>query len=143
MKKFLTEEYTKESIDYLNSADLKKRKNLGQYFTPKSIREILLSKLPKKSNAYILDPACGSGEFLLSCEKYFKNPNLNGFEIDKNLVSIASNLIKNSNIKNIDALNIDIKNKYDYVIGNPPYFEIRLNEKLKAKHFEIIKGRVE
>lgn len=142
MKKILTEEYTKESIDYLNSADLKKRKNLGQYFTPKSIREILLSKLPKKSNAYILDPACGSGEFLLSCEKYFKNPNLNGFEIDKNLVSIASNLIKNSNIKNIDALNIDIKNKYDYVIGNPPYFELGLNEKLKAKHFEIIKGRV-
>ena len=142
MKKFLTEEYTKESIDYLNNADLKKRKNLGQYFTPKSIRELLLSKLPKKDNAYILDPACGSGEFLLSCEKYFKNPNLNGFEIDKNLVSIASKLIKNSNIKNIDALNIDIKNKYDYVIGNPPYFEIRLNEKLKSKHFEIIKGRV-
>ena len=145
MKKILTEEYTKESIDYLNSADLKKRKNLGQYFTPKSIRELLLSKLPKKDNAYILDPACGSGEFLLSCEKYFKNPNLNGFEIDKNLVDVASKLIKNSNIKNIDALNIDAndsKNKYDYVIGNPPYFEIRLNEKLKAKHFEIIKGRV-
>ena len=145
MKKILTEEYTKESVDYLNKADLKKRKNLGQYFTPKSIRELLLSKLPKKDNADILDPACGSGEFLLSCEKYFKNPKLNGFEIDKNLVSIASKLVKNSNIKNIDALNIDIndnKNKYDYVIGNPPYFEIKLNEKLKAKHFEIIKGRV-
>lgn len=146
MKKILTEEYTKESLDYLNSADLKKRKKLGQYFTPKSIREKLLSKLPKKENPDILDPACGSGEFLISCEKYFKNPNLNGFEIDKNLVNIASKLLrnskKNSNIKNIDALNIDIKNKYDYVIGNPPYFEIKLNEKLKAKHYDIIKGRV-
>ena len=146
MKKNLTEEFTKESIDYLNNADLKKRKNFGQYFTPKTIRELLLSKLPKKDNAYILDPACGSGEFLLSCEKYFKNPNLNGFEIDKNLVDIALKLLKNSknnsNIKNIDALNIDIKNKYDYVIGNPPYFEIKLNEKLKSKHSEIIKGRV-
>ena len=145
MKKILTEEYTKESIDYLNKADLKKRKNLGQYFTPKSIRELLLSKLPKKDNANILDPACGSGEFLLSCEKYFKNPKLDGFEIDKNLVSIASKLVKNSNIKNIDTLNIDIndnKNKYDYVIGNPPYFEIKLNEELKAKHSDIIKGRV-
>ena len=146
MKKNLTEEFTKESIDYLNNADLKKRKNLGQYFTPKSIRELLLSRLPKKSNADILDPACGSGEFLLSCEKYFKNPNLNGFEIDKNLVDIALKLLKNSknnsNIKNIDALNFDIKNKYDYVIGNPPYFEIKLNEKLKSKHSEIIKGRV-
>ena len=146
MKKNLTEEFTKESIDYLNNADLKKRKNLGQYFTPKSIRELLLSKLPKKDKADILDPACGSGEFLLSCEKYFKNPNLNGCEIDKNLVAIALKLLKNSknnsNIKNIDALNIEIKNKYDYVIGNPPYFEIKLNEKLKSKYSEIIKGRV-
>ena len=149
MKKILTEEYTKESIDYLNNADLKKRKNLGQYFTPKSIRELLLSKLPKKENADILDPACGSGEFLLSCEKYFKNPNLNGFEIDKNLVAIALKLLKNSknnsNIKNIDTLNIDTNNnkiKYDYVIGNPPYFEIKLNEKLKSKHSDIIKGRL-
>lgn len=149
MKKILTEEYTKESINYLNNADLKKRKSLGQYFTPKSIRELLISKLPKKDNADILDPACGSGEFLLSCEKYFKNPNLNGFEIDKNLVAIASKLLKNSknnsNIKNIDTLNIDTNNnkiKYDYVIGNPPYFEIKLNEKLKSKHSDIINGRV-
>lgn len=142
MKKNYIEEYTKESIDYLKNTDIKKRKKLGQYFTPKSIRELLLLKLPKKDNADILDPACGSGEFLLSCEKYFKNPKLNGFEIDKKLVDVASKLIKNSNIKNIDALNIDIKNKYDYIIGNPPYFELKLNEEIKKKYFDIIKGRV-
>lgn len=143
MKKDYTKEYTKESYDYLNNTDIKKRKKLGQYFTPKHIRELLISKLPKKENADILDPACGSGEFLLSCEKYFNNPNLNGFEIDKNLSSIASKLIKNSNIKTLDTLNIDTgKKKFDYVIGNPPYFEIKLNEKLKEKYFDIIKGRV-
>ena len=65
MKKNYIEEYTKESIDYLKNTDIKKRKKLGQYFTPKSIRELLLSKLPKKDNADILDPACGSGEFLI------------------------------------------------------------------------------
>lgn len=143
MKKDYTKEYTKESLYYLNNADIKKRKKLGQYFTPKSIRELLISKLPKKENADILDPSCGSGEFLLSCQKYFKNPNLNGFEIDKNLSDIASKLIKNSNIKNLNTLNIDVdKKKYDYVIGNPPYFEIKLNEKFKEKHLDIIKGRV-
>lgn len=143
MKKDYTKEYSKESLDYLNNADIKKRKKLGQYFTPKSIRELLISKLPKKENADILDPSCGSGEFLLSCEKYFKNPNLYGFEIDKNLSAIASKLVKNSNIKTLNTLNIDAnKKKYDYVIGNPPYFEIKLNKKLKEKHFDIIKGRV-
>lgn len=143
MKKNYIEEYTKESIDYLKNTDIKKRKKLGQYFTPKSMRELLLSKLPKKDNADILDPACGSGEFLLSCKKYFKNPILYGFDIDKKLINIASKLVKNASIKNFDFLNIDInKKKYDYIIGNPPYFELKLNEEIKKKYFDIIKGRV-
>lgn len=143
MKKNYIEEYTKESIDYLKNTEIKKRKKLGQYFTPKSIRELLLSKLPKKDNADILDPACGSGEFLLSCKKYFKNPILYGFDIDKKLINIASKLVKNASIKNFDFLNIDInKKKYDYIIGNPPYFELKLNEEIKKKYFDIIKGRV-
>ena len=143
MKKNYIEEYTKESIDYLKNTDIKKRKKLGQYFTPKSIRELLLSKLPKKDNADILDPACGSGEFLLSCKKYFKNPILYGFDIDKKLINISSKLVKNAIIKNFDFLNIDInKKKYDYIIGNPPYFELKLNEEVKKKYFDIIKGRV-
>ena len=143
MKKNYIEEYTKESIDYLKNTDIKKRKKLGQYFTPKSIRELLLSKLPKKDNADILDPACGSGEFLLSCKKYFKNPILYGFDIDKKLINIASKLVKNASITNFDFLNIDInKKKYDYIIGNPPYFELKLNEEIKKKYFDIIKGRV-
>lgn len=140
--KIIIEEYTKESIYYLKNTDIKKRKKLGQYFTPKSIRELLLSKLPKKDNADILDPACGSGEFLLSCKKYFKNPILYGFDIDKKLINIASKLVKNASIKNFDFLNIDInKKKYDYIIGNPPYFELKLNEEIKKKYFDIIKGR--
>ena len=143
MKKNYIEEYTKESINYLKNTDIKERKKLGQYFTPKSIRELLLSKLPKKDNADILDPACGSGEFLLSCKKYFKNPILYGFDIDKKLINIASKLVKNASIKNFDFLNIDInKKKYDYIIGNPPYFELKLNEEIKKKYFDIIKGRV-
>lgn len=142
-RKIIIEEYKKESIDYLKNTDIKKRKKLGQYFTPKSIRELLLSKLPKKDNADILDPACGSGEFLLSCKKYFKNPILYGFDIDKKLINISSKLVKNAIIKNFDFLNIDInKKKYDYIIGNPPYFELKLNEEIKKKYFDIIKGRV-
>ena len=86
----MQEEYTKESFDYLKNTDIEKRKRLGQYFTPKSIRDLLLSKLvslsEKKDNVKILDPACGSGEFLLSCLEHFNDANLYGFEIDESLV---------------------------------------------------------
>ena len=144
----MQEEYTKESFDYLKNTDIEKRKRLGQYFTPKSIRDLLLSKLvslsEKKDNVKILDPACGSGEFLLSCLEYFNNANLYGFEIDKSLVDISKKLINNADIKCIDTLKIDTEKsiKYDYVIGNPPYFEFKPDRETKKKYSDIISGRV-
>ena len=41
----MQEEYTKESFDYLKNTDIEKRKRLGQYFTPKTIRDLLLKEL--------------------------------------------------------------------------------------------------
>ena len=142
------EDYTKESIDYLKNTNIEKRKRLGQYFTPKSIRDLLLKKLisisNKKDNVKILDPACGSGEFLLSCNEYFKNSILYGFDIDESLVDISKKLINNANIKCLDTLKFDTKKsiKYDYVIGNPPYFEFKPDKELRKKHSNIINGRV-
>ncbi|MBW5383588.1 modification methylase, partial [Brachyspira pilosicoli] len=55
----MIKEYTKESIDYLKNTNIEKRKKLGQYFTPKSIRDLLLKELinvsEKKDNVKILD----------------------------------------------------------------------------------------
>ena len=142
----MLENYTKESIDYLKNTDIEKRKRLGQYFTPKNIRDLLLSKLvsisENKDNVTILDPACGSGEFLLSCNEYFNNPSLYGFEIDDSLATIAKELVSNADIECIDTLKIYTNTKYDYVIGNPPYFEFKPDKDLKKKHSDIISGRV-
>ena len=144
----MQKEYTKESIDYLKNTDIEKRKNLGQYFTPKSIRDLLLKKLidisSKKDNVKILDPACGSGEFLLSCNEYFNNPKLYGFDIDAELINISKKVIKNADIKCVDTLKLNIEDsiKYDYVIGNPPYFEFKLDKEQKTRFKDIINGRV-
>ncbi|MEI0531419.1 N-6 DNA methylase [Brachyspira pilosicoli] len=144
----MQKEYTKESIDYLKNTNIEKRKKLGQYFTPKTIRDLLLKKLTdissKKDNVKILDPACGSGEFLLSCNEYFNNPKLYGFDIDDELINISKKLIKNADIKCIDTLKLNIDNsiKYDYVIGNPPYFEFKLDKEQKTRFKDIINGRV-
>ena len=144
----MIKEYTKESIDYLKNTNIEKRKKLGQYFTPKSIRDLLLKELinisEKKDNVKILDPACGSGEFLLSSREYFKNAEMHGFDIDESLVSISKKLINNADIKCLDTLKLDIYKsiKYDYVIGNPPYFEFKLDKEQKSRFKDIINGRV-
>jgi len=136
-------EFQEETIKYINETDIDYRKSLGQYFTPKSIREILLGKLPQKiKNPLILDPACGTGEFLVSAQKYFKNPKLYGWDIDKNLIKISKTLVPKSHLKNMDSLlNDDYKN-FDFVIGNPPYFEFNPSQEIRNKFKEIINGRV-
>lgn len=135
-------EFTRETIKYLNETDINYRKSLGQYFTPKSIREALLDKLPKKiENPKILDPACGTGEFLLTAKKHFKNPELYGWDIDKKLIDISKKLIPNSRLKKIDSLINDEYGMFDFVIGNPPYFEFSPSPRIKRKFKEIINGR--
>jgi len=136
-------EFREETIKYINETDISHRKTLGQYFTPKSIREKLLSKLPNTiKNPKILDPACGTGEFLLTAKKYFKNPELHGWDIDKNLIKISKELTPKSNLKVVDSLLSGDYNKFDFVIGNPPYFEFNPSREVRNKFKEIINGRI-
>ena len=69
-------EFQPETLQYIRESDIEHRKSLGQYFTPQSIRQKLLEKLPKKKNPTVVDPGCGTGEFLLTAKEYFENGQL-------------------------------------------------------------------
>jgi len=145
LKKRVTQskEFSDATIKYMEKTDIKYRKSLGQYFTPKSVREMLLNKLPNMTkNPKVLDPACGTGEFLLTAKKYFKNPKLYGWDVDKNLINITKKLVLEVNLKNVDALLNQDYNKYDFVIGNPPYYEFSPSKTIREKFRYIINGRV-
>jgi len=140
--KILVVEFLPQTLNYIKETSLEYRKKLGQFFTPRSLREKILSKIPKLIKPKVLDPSCGTGEFLLSCKEYFVEPELYGFEIDKKLAEISKINIPDANIMNIDALYVDFEEKFDVIIGNPPYFEMKLNKELRSKYREIINGRV-
>ena len=136
-------ELTDATIKYMERADIKYRKSLGQYFTPRSIREALISKLPNiLDNPKVLDPGCGTGEFLITAKEHFKNPELHGWDIDKNLIKISKDLIPGSKLKNINSLLNNDYGKFDFIIGNPPYFEFNPSHKIRDNFKEIIGGRV-
>lgn len=80
-------------------------KNLGQVFTPESIVKQMLSLRRRHGN--VLEPACGDGIFL----KYL--PEAIGIEIDKKF--------RGKRVLNIDFFDYSVKNKFDTIIGNPPY----------------------
>src|SRR3990167_7399902 len=133
--------FSSETIEYLKKTDLTKRKKLGQYFTNKIIREDLISHLPKIPNADILEPSAGTGEFIETIIKSFDNPNIDATEIDQELCNIVKNKFNKINVVCADALSLSYK-KYDYIIGNPPYFKIDAKLVDKNEYGKIINGRI-
>ena len=159
--------FGKAFLQYLSSAY---RNNQGQFFTPDEIVNFCINFLKPKKEDNIIDPACGSGSFLISAIKFInknkeKNITLNniyGIEINNVAAKIAklNMILTNSNYKNIinsDAL-IDInkihtidpnfKGHFDLIFTNPPFGtsgkisnkSILKNYKLSCKWIENDKG---
>lgn len=91
-----------------------------------SLRIIEFLKIP--TNASILDPCCGTGNFIISA-KHLGYSNLYGSDIDKGAVDFCKNNSGISNIHIIDSLSnsgdlvlkkIGLREKVDCVVGNPP-----------------------
>lgn len=78
---------------------------LGQFFTPQSIVAEML-KL-RKNFGTVLEPSCGDGAFLRNLN------NAVGIEIDEKF--------KQDKVLNIDFFDYSLNNKFDTIIGNPPY----------------------
>lgn len=135
-------ELTQETQKYISETDLKHRKKLGQYFTPKSIRDALMNSLPKRKNPRVLEPACGTGEFIQSIYEYFDNPTVDGYDVDSKLVKLSTKLFPEANIKKADTLTLTPAPMYDFVIGNPPYFEWNAPNNIRKKYSDVISGRV-
>lgn len=127
----------------------------GSYYTPKYIvEEAILNNI--KGNDAVLDPCCGTGQFLLSAAEKIDNPsNLWGFDIDRSAVRLARiNLLLKfpkhrfkPNIYHRNLLLEDAKEipKFDLVITNPPwgaYLSKNDETLLKEKYPEIKSNEV-
>lgn len=136
-------EYHARTLEYLSGAALDHRKGLGQYFTPRSVRTTLLNLLPKRKYKKILDPACGSGEFLCSAREKYPDASAHGWEIDKALLDVARDVAPGSEISLRDGLATSSEDEgtYDLVIGNPPYFEFKPDDQTRRRFADVISGR--
>jgi len=141
------------------------RGDLGQYFTPKELVSFMISLVNPKEEQRVLDPACGSGGFLIHTllkikndtvelsdhfdewVRYFVNNALWGFEIDSDLHLLAKiNLIIHGNscgnIYNEDFLSYELSSmgKFDIILTNPP-FSFPIENRNVLNNYELGKNR--
>jgi len=124
--------------------------------TPDSIVDLMVAKLfdeknPNKSDK-LLDPGCGIGAFIEGvirwCNLHSNElPQIVGIESDPRHIPEARRKFQDYpsiEIRNDDFL-INITDKFDYIVGNPPYVSItKLNENEKnryRKSFQTASGR--
>jgi len=136
-----------EEIDFLGSIyqSLKlegKKSEEGSYYTPNNLLNIDI-----KENDKVLDPCCGSGQFLIYFLKFTKPENIYGYDMDEIAVKLARiNLLFYSkkefepNIFYLDFLTSKIDKKFDVIATNPPwgaYFDDKYKKILKTIYPKI------
>lgn len=111
----------------LNNSTIKEE---GIYFTPQSIIHKNLEIIKEINNLNIksiLEPSCGSCEYISLLNTHFKESSIVGIENNETIYETIKNLYNtNKKIKLIKQsyLDVDDPDKYDLIIGNPPYFVV-------------------
>ena len=127
----------------------------GQFFTPEPVIDFCVEMMQPKPNEKIIDPACGSGGFLMSALKYLQKNNQNisiqniisenifGFDINKSILRIAKmKLLLAANVKtNVLCANSlenfkNLNNTFDLILANPP-FGAKITNSEVLKKFDL------
>lgn len=120
---------------YISLKNIERRKATGSYYTPTKVVKKLCNRLfvtNEHLNKTILDPCCGTGNFILQLPSSIQYTHVFGNDIDPISVKIArinyalkyllndKNTIYN-HITEQDYLTFSEKLKFDFIIGNPPW----------------------
>ncbi len=118
---------------YLSMRHMGNRKTNGAYYTPVNVVKQLLNNLTAPGeNETLLDPCCGTGNFLLQLSSNWKPEQLYASDIDRISVAVTRiNLSLKFPQTDMGLLRSHVQcqnflldkrcNSYNYIIGNPPW----------------------
>jgi len=137
----MSDAYSEVTERWLRSANLADRKSRGQYMTPRALRQELLNNLDLWPGIRVLDPACGTGEFLRDVLDREPEAQVFGWDSDESILKYARELVPEGTYLCRDALEPSLSEPFDLVIGNPPYFQFRASEPVRRYFADVISGR--
>ena len=116
---------------YISCKNIGNRKATGSYYTSTKVVKNLISKLDFQESQKILDPCCGTGNFLLQLPEHVTFDSVYGNDIDATSVKITRlNMALKYNVpittiyEHITELNYLTNystHDFQYIIGNPPW----------------------
>lgn len=127
---------------WMARVSVERRKRLGQYMTPAGLRERLLDRCELFEGMRVLDPGVGTGEFLRSVSEREPLAELHGWDVDGELLGVASANAPNAHLAQRSALDMYDGEPFDLVIGNPPYFQFKPSRGIRDRFAGVISGRV-
>lgn len=121
--------YSSRTEEILNIPK-KIRKKIGLFPTSKDKVDFVLSKLNIRKQDFVLEPSFGTGDFIIPLKE--KTNNVYGVEKEQSIFEDFGNCF------NEDFLTWETDLKFDFVIGNPPFFETK---EYREKFSSISYGR--
>ena len=141
------QDFSELSIQITKSLTSDVKKNNGIYFTPKSIIKDTLNTISKyHTPKFVLEPSCGSCEFITQLDSVYDNLDITGIELNSDIfkqLDVSKVISKDTNklkLENADFLKYEAPKKYDLIVGNPPYF-VMSKSSVDKKYLEYFDGR--
>lgn len=111
---------------FARSANLARRKKLGQFFTPPAYATIMVDWIAGVSPESVLDPAIGTGLLIDMCQKRGVGRRFTGYDIDQKPLQLAKARLADERRFHVDFLERDFlatgwEARFDAIIANPPY----------------------
>ncbi|MBO5229736.1 MAG: N-6 DNA methylase [Clostridia bacterium] len=139
--------FDKESQLYEKSLDVNYKKSNGVFYTDLNLAQLIMNEIEfKHPDVRVIDPCCGTGVFVkIAVDKGLNN--VYGIDLDKTAISLAKKMCPSANLKSMDSISNDfneimkkfkIKEKFDYVIGNPPYVPLT-SASLKTQEYLFLR----
>lgn len=120
--------YSQLSKDITKQLTKKEKKNNGIYFTPPStvLKNIRYLKKLNMNFERILEPSCGTGEFLNALSSQLPESSIVAVEKNTTIYdSLQNQSPERIQIYNDDFITRNIDDKFNLIIGNPPYFVLK------------------
>ena len=97
-------------------------KDRGVVFTPEHIVKFMTSYIDNTLSHTILEPSCGMGNIVEQIDKKHK---ITCIDINKQYIRHCAKQFSNAKCVTKNFIHYKTKEKFDYIIGNPPYVKIQ------------------